>query len=200
MARRTKHPFGGGGGGCHTENAQFPAVLFVLLSSLLSPIQMMAGEILDLISLPLSGLPPSLMFRSPRPHKGNGRSTRTGGNGGANITCVDSSFKPVHLTKQQTPSGDGGKRVLSFFSRTEKSQKEQNQEWKAGVRYRSWVFRKRDPFATFAIAFSPPTRHHFGRVQSDLTGCTFSLYGRWAEIRKDEASGQHSRCTGARFD
>ena len=155
----------------------------------------MAGEILDLISLPLSGLPPSLMFRSPRRHKGNGRTAAARSarmEWGANITCVDSSFKPVHLTKQQTPSGDGGKRVLSFFTRTERSQKEQNQEWKAGVRYRSWVFRKRDPFATFAIAFcrclSPPSRHHFGRVQSDLTGCTFSLYGRWAEIRKDEAS------------
>ena len=80
VARRTKHPFGGGGGGCHTENAQFPAVLFVL-SPLFAPIQIMAGEILDLISLPLSGLPPSLMFRSPRRHKGNGRSLRLHGMG-----------------------------------------------------------------------------------------------------------------------
>ena len=37
VARRAKHPFGGGGGGCHTENAQFPAVLFVLLSPLPNP-------------------------------------------------------------------------------------------------------------------------------------------------------------------
>ena len=51
---------------------------------------------------------------------------------------MDSSFKPVHLTTKQTPSGEEkekGKRVLSFFTRTEKSQKEQNQEWKvAGER------------------------------------------------------------------